>query len=267
MIRAVCDSNQDEFYRVCNQERLFGPQLYTCHAVYGSEDRSACFWLATASDGSPAGALCRREGLLAVAALPGCDPEEVSFFADSLGGFSRIQGPADFCRALYPGRSCAVRTAPAMEYCLADPGESGCAEPLSSIAEAYAILKAAAPGQVSQSRDAQSAWHVLTSHILRHGLGVAAGVYRDGVLAATGGIYGQSDAVCTIGNIATHPEYRRQGFAAMIIHYLVRYSLQQGKTPALLCANDNLQPYYGKLGFAVTEAWGDIILPLSEETL
>lgn len=79
------------------------------------------------------------------------------------------------------------------------------------------------------------------------------GYYRDGVLAAAAGthVLSRRMGVAAIGNVATHPEWRRRGLAAQLVQGLVVSLRSQVRTFGLNVRSDNpgARRLYENLGF------------------
>lgn len=261
MTRLVTAQNRGDFEELCGREPIFGPQLFTDLTVFGPDDNTtASFWLSTAPDGAPSGALCRRGGRLTIAALPTCDPEELSAFARHAGGFSEIYAPAPFVAALSLGGK-RMYTAPAMTYSgppRRKPGQD--IDPSPPLLEVYDLLHKADPTSTSGRKHARDAWYTYTSHLIRHNLGCMVALEAGGSLVSTGGVCAQNRNTCTLGNIATLPDHRGLGYGERIVSYLVDWCLDMNKRPTLLCREDGLARFYSRCGFAATGRWAKLEL-------
>ena len=81
--------------------------------------------------------------------------------------------------------------------------------------------------------------------------GPAFGVWDGRNLVAMGGTHLALESAVEIGNIATHPQYRRQGYAAQVIGALVKAHHAEGRLVFLMSYQRNLAAVqlYEKLGF------------------
>ena len=79
------------------------------------------------------------------------------------------------------------------------------------------------------------------------------GVYVDDELIAMGGVQTKLPGFSEIGSIATHPRYRRQGYASQIVAALTQHLLAQGQDVFLVLFQTNTAALalYQKLGFEV----------------
>ncbi|MCG8349086.1 MAG: GNAT family N-acetyltransferase [Chloroflexales bacterium] len=81
--------------------------------------------------------------------------------------------------------------------------------------------------------------------------GPAFGVFREGSLAAMAATHFATPDVIEIGNIATHPDYRRQGLASACTSALASACFALAPRVYLMVMAENTAAYetYGKLGF------------------
>ena len=63
-------------------------------------------------------------------------------------------------------------------------------------------------------------WYCEVSHKLRHQQGTLLGVREEGQIIATAGIYHQNKQAALIGSVATHPAFRKRGYAAALVFLL-----------------------------------------------
>lgn len=251
MIRLLGAGGEAEFLALCDSDYVLGAEIRTRRAVFGADAERADFWLATAADGAPCAAICRENGRMAISANSKADVAELGGFLRMVGGYGELCAEAGLCEQLLP--SLPLESAPAMQY----PGGLSCRDH-TQITEAiplddlYGLLDCCFDDFGSE----RERWYTYASHLFRHGLGFAAGIYRRGSLAATGGVYAFGARHGVIASVATAPELRGEGLAEAIVHYLCDRLLKLGKTPVLLCAEEGLRRYYEGLGFHVFGRWG-----------
>lgn len=108
-----------------------------------------------------------------------------------------------------------------------------------------------APSHLSAMQDlaAQAGLQALEADPLRYG--PAYGVWADDVLVAMAATHLTIPGAAEIGNIATHPKYRRQGYARQVVSALTRAHLAQGRRVFLMVFETNraAQRLYQGLGF------------------
>jgi ribosomal protein S18 acetylase RimI-like enzyme len=77
------------------------------------------------------------------------------------------------------------------------------------------------------------------------------GVWRDGRLVSMAGTHLQRDQLAEIGNVVTHPEYRRHGLATRVVAAVIRALRAKGKGVFLQVFKDNPAAIslYEKMGF------------------
>lgn len=253
MISLVTRQNSPAFFAVCDRDVAMGPEIATLLAVYGVQGRMADFWVATNSN-RPTAAISRENGQIKLVMTPHADAAELRDFLASIGGFDQIWAQAGACARLFPGVP--FESGPVMRY----EGEfppyrhTGIVErlPLDHLYELLCLCFD------EFNENGRQRWCAFASHLFRHRLGTVDGIYAGGHLACTGGVYAQNSRYGVIACVATHPADRGRGYAARVVHHLSGRILRGGKIPALLCANDGLADYYGRLGFGPLGRWGKI---------
>lgn len=125
-----------------------------------------------------------------------------------------------------------------------------------SIREMYSLLKAVFDAQMPPFEN----WYVDVSHRIRHELCNVAGVKKADVLVSTAMTVAESETAAIIGAVATHPEYRKRGYASMCIRSLVdRLTKEKDfRTIWISPKNDNALRLYSSLGFTVSGKIGQI---------
>lgn len=253
MITLLDGAGTGPFLEICDADPLLGVGIRTHLAVYGTDDRYTDFWLAADADGRPCAAIERRGGEILLAATGAPDPAELGEFLRAVGGFDEIRGPAALCEDLLPTLGGSFHTAPAMRYSggLLRTGVDGVADriPLDHL---YPLISAA----FENDEERKQRWYAHASHLFRHGLGYVAGIYEEGRLVSTGGVYATGPRYAVIASLTTDPAYRNRGYAGRIVRRLCARALEDGLIPTLLCADDGLARYYEGLGFEVYGRWG-----------
>ena len=62
-------------------------------------------------------------------------------------------------------------------------------------------------------------------------------------------LHNENGAWQMIFGVDTHPDYRRQGCAGQLLHYVIEQARQQGRKGLVLTCKDRLVHYYAKFGF------------------
>lgn len=116
------------------------------------------------------------------------------------------------------------------------------------------------PAMIALSRAARlTAW---VDDVLNHG--PAFGAFVDGTLVSMAGIHYATTDVIEIGQVATHPDYRRQGHAAACIAALCKTCFALAPRVYLLVLEENAPAIatYRSLGFQPIERYGMITFRL-----
>jgi GNAT superfamily N-acetyltransferase len=85
------------------------------------------------------------------------------------------------------------------------------------------------------------------------------GIECDGRLAATATVVTYDKCLAWIGMVLTHPDYRRRGFARMLVSQAIEIAHDRGVATIKLDATDQGSPLYAALGFRdeqPIERWG-----------
>ena len=88
------------------------------------------------------------------------------------------------------------------------------------------------------------------------GRGTRFGAFVDGVLASTAGIFVTEDGVARFQSVETHPDHRRKGLAAAVVHAAGQHALDQLGVRTLVIVADtdgDAIDIYRRLGFTDSE--------------
>lgn len=91
--------------------------------------------------------------------------------------------------------------------------------------------------------------------LVEAGLGYRWGVFVDGRLAATAGLYAVGDGVYRFQSVMTHPRRRKQGIASTLIHRMGEWAHAQGARQLVMVADPEGPAYgcYSRLGLVTAE--------------
>lgn len=92
--------------------------------------------------------------------------------------------------------------------------------------------------------------------LVRSGTGQRYGAFVDGRLVSTAGIFRTEDGVARFQSVETHPEHRRRGLAAAVVHAAARHGLEQLGARTLVIVADEAGEavrIYRGLGFRDAE--------------
>ncbi|MBQ5841011.1 MAG: GNAT family N-acetyltransferase [Clostridia bacterium] len=99
-------------------------------------------------------------------------------------------------------------------------------------------------------------WYVDVSHRVRHGHCLVAAVMDEEKPVSVALTVAQAGRGALLGQVATHADYRRRGYAGLCINSLI-YRLQ-GKDLYILPANDTAASLYKTLGFCPCGGWAEL---------
>ena len=101
-----------------------------------------------------------------------------------------------------------------------------------------------------------NSWYPDVSHRIRHGNGHISAVLRDGNVVSTAMTVVETPTAAILGQIATHPDFRRQGMAATCIKSTI--SLCKAEKLYILPLNENARRLYENLGFVACGGWAEL---------
>lgn len=117
--------------------------------------------------------------------------------------------------------------------------------------DVYELLKNHFPGISSFN-----SWYPDVSHRIRHGNSHISAVLSADNVVSTAMTVAETDTAAILGQVATHPDFRRRGLAAKCI----KSTISQCKADALyiLPVDEKARNLYEKLGFEVVDAWAEL---------
>ena len=98
-------------------------------------------------------------------------------------------------------------------------------------------------------------WLADTVHGMNKNTARACAYMYEGAKAATAMVLFDTPKAVLMGAIATLPEYRSKGFAALLVKTGASREKEAGKTVYLLCIAGGIVGFYEKLGFKEIEDW------------
>lgn len=99
-------------------------------------------------------------------------------------------------------------------------------------------------------------WYPDVSHRIRHKCGHIASITSGDDILSCALTVAETENSAILGQIATSPQYRRQGLAGKCINTLS--AICKGKKLYILPLNENAKKLYSKLGFEVTGGWAEL---------
>lgn len=99
-------------------------------------------------------------------------------------------------------------------------------------------------------------WYPDVSHRVRHGHCHISVIKQAEQVVSTAMTVAETEDAVVLGQIATHPDYRRQGLAGKCIKSTI--SQCKGKLLYILPLNENAQKLYKKLGFVTCGGWAEL---------
>ncbi len=100
------------------------------------------------------------------------------------------------------------------------------------------------------------AWYVDFSHRVRHGHCHLAAVMSEGKPVSVATTVAETGEWVILGQVATHPQFRRRGYAAKCLKALI--SKCKGKSLYILPVDEYAQKLYGNLGFTQCGDWAEL---------
>lgn len=100
------------------------------------------------------------------------------------------------------------------------------------------------------------AWYPDASHRIRHDCSHAACITEGEQVISTAMTVAETESAAIIGQVATHPDYRRKGLAGKCIKSLI--AICKGKSLYILPLNENAHHLYEKLGFKDHSSWMEL---------
>lgn len=101
-----------------------------------------------------------------------------------------------------------------------------------------------------------NSWYPDASHRLRHNNAHISAIMQGDKVVSTAMTVAETDNSAIIGQIATHPDFRRQGLAGTCIKSTI--SACEGKELYILPLNENARNLYAKLGFEHCGGWAEL---------
>lgn len=124
--------------------------------------------------------------------------------------------------------------------------ENGTAEKLNSkqILDAFHMMC-----ETDELNDYSERKYIENVRAVNHSLADYVGIYKDGKIISCGGIVAKNEKYALIGNIFTRKEYRKNGYAEIIVNTLINTAIEQNLIPVLYCER-KMGKYYKKIGFS-----------------
>jgi len=99
-------------------------------------------------------------------------------------------------------------------------------------------------------------WYPDVSHRVRHGNSHISVILEGERVVSTAMTVAETDTAAVLGQVATHPDFRRRGLAGRCIKSTI--SQCKGKELYILPVNENAQRLYEKLGFIIEGGWAEL---------
>lgn len=101
-----------------------------------------------------------------------------------------------------------------------------------------------------------NSWYPDVSHRLRHGNSHISVILDDEKVISTAMTVAETDNAAVLGQVATHPDFRRRGMAATCVKSTVCQC--KGKKLYILPVDDIALKLYEKLGFKIVDGWAEL---------
>lgn len=227
----------------------FGARINTTLAAYGADDRFVRAWYEE-SDGKLLAVMQLTEDAATVRCVEGADFDSLAALL-LFAGAKTVIGNAEYIAKLpfVQTDKGYLMSAEKMQFPLF-AAEKVNSEQLPLL---YPVLFGNAVAQAD--RRAYMAWLADLSHRVRHGLSEWFCVaQQDAFVSCSGILYSNAQYGC-IGGVATLPEAQKRGFGRICTLTAARSVLENGQIPCLACADDGIEKWYEKMGFAVFDEW------------
>jgi GNAT superfamily N-acetyltransferase len=192
--------------------------------------------------------LCLMDGH-AVFYTAALSPEWVLFIAMQPEILS-VRTDAPTAQALYDALGGEVSCGEVMQ---APQGIAGGAVETAAPREIYPVLQAG----FGASAPAFEPWYVDVMLRQRRGLCRIACVRETEAAVATAMTVAEGEETALIGAVATHPDFRRRGYAGACVSALAAQLQAEGRQVLLSPKNEAAARVYAKLGFTVCGTWGE----------
>lgn len=130
-----------------------------------------------------------------------------------------------------------------------EPDPTVCTQP--DLPAVYALLKDHFPG-ISPL----ACWYPDVSHRVRHGHAHISCILDRERVISTAMTVAETEGEALIGQVATHPDFRRKGMAKKCVTATILQC--KGKTLYILPINENAQKLYASLGFVLCDEWAEL---------
>lgn len=220
-------------------------RIETLHAAYAGTSVVRCF-----GDGR-GGVLCLMDGH-AVLSVGEMTPEWALFIAMQ-PEILTVRTSAPAARVLGQAADCAVTCGEVL--CAPQGLQSKLPTDSASPREVYPVLQAG----FGEAAPAFEPWYADVMLRLRRDLCRIVCVREGNTPVATAMTVAQGAHTALIGAVATHPDYRRRGYAGACVSALTQALQAQGKRVLLSPKNAAAAAVYAELGFTVCGTWGSAV--------
>ncbi len=249
MFKLVETDKEIKKVRAFCSDGYFGARINTAIAAYGTDDRFVRTWYEE-KDGKLLAVLQVTEDAATVRCAEGTDYDSLSALLLFTGAKTVI------------GNAETIKNLPFVQT---DKGYLMSAEKMQmpaweaektdseNLASLYPVLFGKTAAQAD--RRAWMVWLADLSHRVRHGLSAWFCVmHEDTPVSCAGILYSNARYGC-IGGVATLPEAQKQGFGRICTLTAAMYVFENGQIPCLACADNGIEKWYEKMGFAVCGQW------------
>ncbi len=248
MFKLIESEKEIKLVRAFCSDGYFGARINTSLAAYGTDDRFVRTWYEE-QGGKAVAVMQLTEGAAVVKATPAADFESLAALLLFTGAQAVIGTAESIARLPFfvQERGVLMRTekpaAPTLEADLTD------SEQLHLL---YPVLFGE---ETAADRRAYMAWLADLSHRVRHGHCTCFGVWdKEEIVSCAHILYSNAKYGC-IGAVATRPSHRKQGFGEACTLTAAQFVLKYGQIPCLACADNGIEKWYEKMGFAVFDKW------------
>ncbi|HOO26486.1 MAG TPA: GNAT family N-acetyltransferase [Clostridiales bacterium] len=231
------------------QRDVFGCRIFGYISAYGYGNDAVEIFLQY-KDEKITAALCKIDGVISLTCSEECDFTELSSFLSALS-FDLLQAKTVYTEKLgfkpkSHGHILEFVSCP-------EPQDDKNVVKVSPFEadDIYKILKNVDFVNLPK----REIWLADTVHRMNKNTARACAYMYEGEKAATAMVLFDTGKAVLIGAVATLPEYRGRGFAALLVKKIACKEKGDGKTVYLLCVAGGIVGFYEKLGFKSIDDW------------
>lgn len=239
----------EHFKEFCKTDS-FGTRIYSHFLCYGYEYNFVDFWVQISENNLITAALCKLDGDLVVCACEDADFEEISAF---LNFTDKLSVTFDSKFIEYIKLECdSVSQGDILMYSKAKKNCTHLSVTVPDIKEYHNLLLACKSADFFVPEYLNFLSDV--SRRMQQGVCDICGVYCDDKLVSCAMTVSYTDFSVILGAVATHPQYRKRGFAGFVVSSLAEKYKYLDSVYIYTTIERNTR-FYESLGFSVCDRW------------